>query len=66
MNKKMRKAIAVIIIVIGIIGISFLVNCILVKILSMCFGFTFTWKLATGIWIIILILKNIFNVTVKK
>jgi hypothetical protein len=65
----LRKAIEVIItgvIMIAIFGFSWFITCILVKILSMCFGFTFTWKLATGIWIIILILKNIFNVTVKK
>jgi len=38
---------------------SFLITAFAVKILSICFGFTFTWKLAIGIWIVISILKSI-------
>lgn len=34
--------------------------------LIMCFGWEFSWAIATGIWLIICILKSIFNVTVKK
>lgn len=39
--------------------LSFLITAIAVKVLSICFGFTFTWKLAIGIWIVISILKSI-------
>lgn len=41
--------------------LSFLITAIAVKILSICFGFTFTWKLALGIWIVISILKSIVS-----
>ena len=40
-------------------ALSLLITAIAVKILSICFGFTFTWKLAIGIWIVISILKSI-------
>lgn len=30
------------------------------------FGLTFKWSIATGIWLIICILRSVFNVTVKK
>lgn len=33
---------------------------------TMCFGLTFSWAIATGIWLVILLLKGIFNVTVKN
>lgn len=41
--------------------LSFLITTIAVKVLSICFGFTFTWKLAIGIWIVISILKSIVS-----
>lgn len=41
-----------------IVALSFLITAIAVKILSICFGFVFTWKLVIGIWIIIGILKS--------
>lgn len=36
------------------------------KILAVVFGLTFKWSIATDIWLIICILKSIFNVTVKN
>lgn len=48
-----------VIIVFIIEALSFLITAFAVKILSICFGFTFTWKLAIGIWIVISILKSI-------
>lgn len=41
--------------------VSFLVNAGVVKLLSLCFGFAFSWKLALGIWLVSLALKNIFR-----
>jgi hypothetical protein len=49
----------VIIAVIIFEALSFLITAVSVKILSICFGFAFTWKLAIGIWIVISILKSI-------
>lgn len=47
-------------------GISWIVTCGIIKLITMCFGLEFSWAVATGIWLIICILKSIFNVTVKK
>lgn len=41
--------------------LSFWITTVAVKILSICFGFSFTWKLALGIWIVISILKSIVS-----
>ena len=45
---------------IGMVGI--------IKLITLCFGWTFSWVTATGIWLIFLILKSIFShhTTVKK
>lgn len=39
---------------------------IVITILAVCYGLTFKWSIATGIWLIICILRSIFNITVKK
>ena len=49
-----------------IYGISWIFTCGIIKLITMCFGLSFTWAMATGIWLIICILKSIFNVTVKN
>ena len=35
--------------------------CSIVKLLSLCFSFQFKWRIATGIWLILLLLRAIFN-----
>ncbi|MGN0163127.1 MAG: hypothetical protein ACI4EA_06045 [Candidatus Ornithomonoglobus sp.] len=47
-------------------GISWIVTCGIIKLITMCFGWTFKWSIATGIWLIICILRSIFNVTVEN
>ena len=49
-------------------GISWIVTCGIIKLITMCFGWTFKWSIATGIWLVMSILRSIFksNVTVKK
>ena len=47
-------------------GLSWIVTCGIIKLIAMCFGWTFKWSIATGIWLIICLLKGIFNVTVKN
>lgn len=53
-------------IIVAVYAVSWLVTCGMVYLITMCFGWTFTWPIATGIWLVILVLKSIFNVTVKK
>lgn len=61
-------ALVVIVIFALVYGVSWIVTCGLIKLITMCFGLTFKWSIATGIWLIILILRTIFksNVNVKK
>lgn len=47
-------------------GVSWIVTCGIIKLITLCFGLTFKWSIATGIWLIICMLRSIFNVTVRK
>lgn len=59
-------ALVVILILVAAYGLSWIVTCGIIKLITMCFGLTFKWSVATGIWLIICILRSIFNVTVKN
>lgn len=59
-------AFIVIVTMILLYGLSWIVTCGLIKLITLCFGFTFRWSIATGIWLIICILRSIFQVTVKN
>ena len=48
----------------SIMGISWFVTCVIIKLITICFGLTFSWSIATGIWLILLLLKSVFNITV--
>jgi hypothetical protein len=72
MNKNFNKLAAVtgstlcvIIILVLCYGLSWIITCGIIKLITMCFGFTFKWSIATGIWFIMCLLKNEFKVTVK-
>jgi len=47
-------------------GVSWICTCGVIKLITMCFGLTFKWSVATGIWLILCILRSIFNVTVRS
>ena len=74
MSKNLKNKIAeggvVALVGIGILvfgyGVSWIVTCGIIKLITMCFGWTFKWSIATGIWLIICILRSIFNVRVKN
>lgn len=55
----------IIAILVAIYGISWIITCGIIKLITMCFGLTFKWNIATGIWFVILLLKEIFSVTVN-
>ena len=61
---------AAILVVIAILavcyGLSWIVTCGIIKLITMCFGWTFKWSIATGIWLIMCLLQSIFKVTVKN
>ena len=41
--------------------VSWLITCGIVKLICLCFGLTFTWLIATGIWLIVILLRYIFR-----
>lgn len=61
------KALVLFILILAVCyGFSWIITCGIIKSITICFGLTFKWSIATGIWLVICILKSIFNVTVKK
>lgn len=59
-------ALVVIVILALAYGVSWITTCGIIKLITLCFGWTFKWSVATGIWLIICLLREIFNVTVKS
>lgn len=49
-------------------GLSWIITCGLVYLVTLCFGWTFKWAIATGIWLIMILAKSVFShsTTVKK
>lgn len=48
-------------ILILIYGASWIITCGIIKLITMCFGWTFKWTIATGIWLLIMLAKTIFS-----
>jgi hypothetical protein len=44
-----------------LLGISWIITCGIIKLITMCFGLTFKWSIATGIWLILLLLGEVFR-----
>lgn len=48
-----------------ILGLDFALLSLFVYIICFCFGIVFTWKLALGIWLVIVFIKLCFSKTNK-
>lgn len=57
----MSNVIAVILIVVFSLGFSWGITVGLIKLITMCFGWQFSLPIATGIWLVTLLLKPIFT-----
>lgn len=42
-------------------GVSWLAMCGIIKLITMCFGLSFKWSVATGVWLILCVLKMTFH-----
>ena len=40
---------------------SWLITCGVVGLVCLCFGLTYSWAMATGIWLVLLLLKSVFG-----
>lgn len=53
---------------IALYALGWIITCGVIKLITMCFGWTFSWAIATGIYLIMCLAKHVFshNTTVKK
>lgn len=42
------------------IGLSWIATCLTVKAITWCFGIAFSWKVSTGIWLIVCLIRLAF------
>lgn len=59
-------ALVVILILALAYGVSWIATCGVIKLITMCFGWTFKWGVATGIWLIMCLAGTVFKTTVHK
>lgn len=57
----MKKLILGIIIFIILAALSWGITCGLVYLISLCFKFEFSWAVGTGIWLISILVKAVFD-----
>lgn len=50
-----------VLIVVGLYALSWIITCGIVKLITLCFGWTFRWSIATGIWLLMCLAKTIFS-----
>lgn len=43
------------------LALSWIVTCGIIKLITLCFGVAFSWLIATGIWLVFLLLKSVFG-----
>ena len=63
-----KDILTIVLVIIGLVFLEWIITVGIIKLITMCFGWTFKWSVATGIWLIICILQSIFksNVNVKR
>lgn len=68
----MKGILAVIGTTIGVLifvyGLSWIITCGIIKLITICFSWTFKWSTATGVWLIMCLATTVFKstTTVKK
>ena len=43
------------------VAMSWLITCGIIKLITLCFGLTFSWSIATGIWLVLYLLHCFFK-----
>lgn len=54
-------ALIIIVILALVYGASWIITCGIIKLITLCFGWTFKWSIATGIWLVMCLLSSIFK-----
>lgn len=50
-----------IIVLVVAFGLSWIVTCGVIKLITMCFGWQFKWSIATGIWLVMCLARTVFK-----
>ena len=53
--------IAFIILAVLTYGVSWILTCGIIKLITVCFGLSFKWSVATGIWLILILAESVFK-----
>ena len=63
-----KDILTIVLVIVGLVFLEWIITVGIIKLITMCFGWTFKWSVATGIWLIICILQSIFknNVDIKR
>lgn len=61
MKKIIKKGIIYTLVFAVLCFISWLLTCEVIKLITLCFGLSFSWMIATGIWLIMFIAKSVFG-----
>lgn len=57
----MKKTIIFILTIVFAIVLGWAITCGLIKLITLCFGLKFNLLVATGIWLVLLLLKDVFS-----
>lgn len=57
----MKKGFLITLIVIAVFVLSWAITCGIIKLITLCFGWNFSIAIATGIWLILFLLKGLFR-----
>ena len=57
----MKKGFLITLIVILLFVLSWAITCGIIKLITLCFGWKFSIAIATGIWLILFLLKGLFK-----
>lgn len=57
MKEPLLKILGIIIGIFIVLALSWIVTYGFIKLITICFGWTFKWSIATGIWLILLLLE---------
>lgn len=58
---KIIGGLAVVLVFLALCAVSWGITCGVIKLVTLCFGWTFTWKMATGIWLIMFLVRSVFT-----
>lgn len=61
MSGNILLIIGFIIIIILAYAVSWLVTCGIIKLITLCFGWTFRWSISTGIWLALILARTVFK-----